>query len=465
MLKNPISLLSVGAAALLLAACGGGGGGSTPNAGNPGDDNNASVNEVFAKFDCSFAAEGPVAGPLDEAQSALIEQTASNLGDNEQLGESAVAIITGVSRLLDVVDALAASGESLAVSQDPELASQDLLGATQALQCGAASLAEAGQASPLATLPEMDQLLEDLKNLALALDAQDPATLGPEGIETLTARIADVAETLSALATLAAQDIGLPGVPPELQGLLTLPSILLADIADTLRAAGTLDGQGVADGFSTAVGGVLSGVLNLAPGDAAAGPLAQAEASLREGLGQLLVPLFDAIAGQLSDGGFQPDAFADFLAGGFAGETDFALAGAIAGADGFGTAPLAERLAGIPVLGDILAQVLAADGVDTGELEGGLPLISALLSGGGEDGLPSLLEALQSAAGQLQSAGGGDASELPTDAEGLLALLPQLGNGDNPLASTLQSIFSTLASGDSGGLQGLLDSLAGLLGA
>ena len=136
MLKNPISLLSVGAAALLLAACGGGGGGSTPNAGNPGDDNNASVNEVFAKFDCSFAAGGPIAGPLDEAQSALIEQTASNLGDNEQLGESAVAIITGVSRLLDVVDALAASGESLAVSQDPELASQNLLGATQALQCG-----------------------------------------------------------------------------------------------------------------------------------------------------------------------------------------------------------------------------------------------------------------------------------------------------------------------------------------
>lgn len=460
MLKNPISLLSVGAAALLLAACGGGGA-SAPSS---GDDSNASVDEVFAKFDCSFAAEGPIAGPLDEAQSALIEQTANSVGDNEQLGESAVAIVTGVSRLLDVVDALAASGESLAVSQDPELASQELLGATQALQCGAASLAEAGQSGPLAALPETQTLLEDLKNLALALDAQDPATLGPEGIETLTARIADVAEGLSDLATLVALDVGVPGAPPELQDLLTLPSILLADIADTLRAAGTLDGQGVADGLSTAVGGVLSGILDLAPGDAAAGPLEQAEVSLREGLGQLLVPLFDAIAGQLADGGFQPDAFADFLAGGFAGETDFALAGAIAGADGFGTPPLADRLAGIPVLGDILGDALAADGVDTGELEGGLPLISALLSGGGEGGLPTLLEALQSAAGQLQSAGDGG-SELPTDAEGLLALLPQLGDEDNPLASTLQSIFSALVSGDSGGLQGLLDSLAGLLGA
>lgn len=462
MLKNPISLLSVGAAALLLAACGGGGGGGS--APDPGDDNDASVDEVFAKFDCSFAAEGPIAGPLDEAQSALIEQSANSIGDNEQLGESAVAIITGVSRLLDVVDALAASGESLAVSQDPELASQELLGATQALQCGAASLAEAGQSGPLTALPETQGLLEDLKNLALALDAQDPATLGPEGIETLTAHIADVAESLSDIATLVALDVGVPGAPPELQELLTLPSILLSDIADTLRAAGTLDGQGVADGLSTTVGGVLSGILELAPGDAAAEPLEQAEVSLREGLGRLLVPLFDAIAGQLSDGGFSPDAFGDFLAGGFSGETDFALAGAIAGADGFGTEPLADRLAGIPVLGDILASALAADGVDTGELEGGLPLISALLSGDGEGGLPTLLEALQSAAGQLQNAGG-DGSELPTDAEGLLALLPQLGDGDNPLANTLQSIFSALASGDSGGLQGLLDSLAGLLGA
>ena len=191
--------------------------------------------------------------------------------------------------------------------------------------------------------------------------------------------------------------------------------------------------------------------------------LQQAEVALREGLGQLLVPLFDAIAGQLSDGGFQADAFADFLAGGFGGEIDFALAGAIAGADGFGTPPLAERLAGISVLGDILGQALSAEGVDIGDLEGGLPLISELLAAGGEGGLPTLLEALRSAADQLQSAGAGDA--LPGDAEGLLALLPQLGDGLDPLADTLRSVFSALASGDSSGLQGLLDRLAGLLAA
>jgi hypothetical protein len=458
MMKNPMSLLSVGAAALMLAACGGGGGGNTS-----ADDSNASADAVFAKFDCSFAAEGPVAGPLDDAQMALIDRTASSLGDNEELGESAVAVITAVSRLLDVVDALAASGESLLVSQDPELASQDLLGATQALQCGAASLAEAGQASPLAALPEMDALLEDLKNLALALDAQDPATLGPEGIETLTARIADVVDTLSDLAAIAALDVGIPGASPELQQLLTVPSILLSDIADTLRAAGALDGEGVSAGLSASVVGVLEGLAALAPDNAAMEPLQQAEVALREGLGQLLVPLFDAIAGQLSDGGFQADAFADFLAGGFGGEIDFALAGAIAGADGFGTPPLAERLAGISVLGDILGQALSAEGVDIGDLEGGLPLISELLAAGGEGGLPTLLEALRSAADQLQSAGAGDA--LPGDAEGLLALLPQLGDGLDPLADTLRSVFSALASGDSSGLQGLLDRLAGLLAA
>lgn len=455
---------------LLLSACGGGGGGGGSGSGSgapPGGDGTPDPGsetpvEILSRINCNAVAEGPVAGPLDEAQATLIAQTAGSLGSNEQIGETGVALVVGVSRLLDLVDALAASGGTLATEQDPEAAAADLAGVSEAVQCALVSLADAAQASPLAQLPGADMLLEQLADLAMSFDTQDPSFVGTEGLEALTTQLAGISTTLSGMIASAA---GNPeyGVPEELQALVMVPSVLLDDIAAALISVGQLDGQASAENLSAAITGVLGGILSLAPGDAAAEPLAQAEAAISEGLAQLLVPLFEAISGQFAAGGLPASSFSDFLAGGFTGVDTGFLEGIIAGGasspDGADRPSLETLLSGVPVLGDVLAQVLGGGGFDTGGLEGA-PLISELLAGGGD--LPSLLEALQMAASQLEGAAGSGDVAFPTDAEGLAGLLESL-SGDNALASALEELFVALTGGG-GGLAALLAPLLGMLG-
>ncbi|MGB0213710.1 sugar phosphate isomerase/epimerase family protein, partial [Algiphilus sp.] len=105
---------------LLLSACGGGGGGgsaSPPDGGGTPDPADETPVQILSRINCNAAAEGPVAGPLDQAQAALVAQTAENLGSNAQIGASGEAFVVAVSRLLDLVDALAASGSTLAAEQ------------------------------------------------------------------------------------------------------------------------------------------------------------------------------------------------------------------------------------------------------------------------------------------------------------------------------------------------------------
>jgi len=376
--------LTVGAMALLLAACGGGGSGSSGVSGGS-NDGNASGEDVFAKIECDVASQGPFAGPLDDAQATLIEQTANAIGSNEQLGEAGVNVVIGVSRLLDLVDALATLGDDLATEQDPQAAFSELLGVSQAVQCGAASLADAAESTELANLPFARELIDDLRALALGIDTTNPQFLGASGLEDLTRQLADISETLSKITATIGLDPGL-GLPKGTQELLRVPTVLFADLADTLTAVGQLDGDTSSDVISATVVNVLEGVAALSPNDAALEPLAQAEAALADGLAQLLVPLFDAIAQQLNAGGRMDAEFGQVLAGGFTGTGAPVLGGIIAGGDatpdGVPRPEFGELLAGLPVLGDILATVLSAEGFETGGLEG-LPLISELLSAGG----------------------------------------------------------------------------------
>ncbi|MGB0212434.1 MAG: hypothetical protein ACPGE9_09600, partial [Algiphilus sp.] len=303
-----------------------------------------------------------------------------------------------------------------------------------------------------------------LADLALSFDPQDPGFVGTEGLEALTAQLAGLGTTLSDMIATAAANPQY-GVPEELQALVMVPAVLLDDIAAALISVGQLDGQASADNLSAAITGVLGGIASLAPGDAAVAPLAQAEAAISEGLAQLLVPLFDAISGQFAAGGMPASSFSDFIAGGFTGADTGFLQGIIAGGaaspDGADRPSLETLLSGIPVLGDVLAQVLGGGGFDTGGLEGA-PLIAELLAGG-EGGLPSLLEALQLAAAQLEGAAGSGDVAFPTDAAGLATLLESLA-GDNALATALEQLFAALTGGG-GGLAALLAPLLGILGA
>ncbi|WP_420428551.1 hypothetical protein [Algiphilus sp.] len=353
----------VAAIGLLLTACGGGSGGSGSAVAGNGDGTGSK--DVFARIDCNVSAQGPFAGPLDDAQTALIEQTANAIGGNSDLGDAGVNVIIGVARLLDVVDALATLGQDLAANQDPQAAAAELLGVTQAIQCGAASLADAADSTDLANLPFAGQLIDDLRNLALGIDTSDPNFLGASGLEDLTTQLSNVSNTLSDIVAVIGLDPSGLGLPQGTQALLRVPAELFKDLSETLTSIGQLDGESASDDIAMTVTGVLEGLAALIPDNAAAGPLEQAREALANGLAQLLVPLFDAISQQLAAGGRSDAEFGRFLAGGFSGtgapELESIIAGGPANPDGVARPTLGELLAAIPIVGEILSALLPAD--------------------------------------------------------------------------------------------------------
>ncbi|MBY8966236.1 hypothetical protein KHP57_11040 [Algiphilus sp. NNCM1] len=349
------------AMALLLTACGGG---SDTGASAVAGDSTAppSNQDIFARIDCNVSAQGPFAGPLDNAQTALIEQTANAIGGNSDLGDAGVNVIIAVARLLDVVDALATLGQNLAANQDPRAAASELLGVTQAIQCGAASLADAAASTDLVNLPFANQLIDDLRSLALGIDTSDPNFLGASGLEDLTTQLANISSTLSDIIAVLGVDPSSLGLPQGTQALLRIPAELFKDLSETLLSIGQLDGEATSNALATTITGVLEGVAALLPNDAAAGPLAQAREALANGLARLLVPLFDAISQQLSAGGRSDAEFGRYLAGGFSGRGDPEIESIIAGgdgaADGVPRPTLGELLAALPIVGQILDALL-----------------------------------------------------------------------------------------------------------
>lgn len=477
-----IPVAAIAATTLLLGACSGGGGSTSSS-----DDRNSA--SAFARFDCNLVAQGPIAGPLDDAQAALIEQTAAALAGNPEFGASGEAIVIGVARLLDLVDGLAATSTVLFTEQDPQAAANELLGVSQAVQCAAASLANAAAESPLRTNPLALQLIRDLEALALAFDVQDPNFIGADGLETLTAQLGIIADTLGDITRVPAVDFA--GAPDGVTELLALTADLFDDLAITLASVSELDGQASADQISATVTGVLGNLLAILPDNAAAEPLMQAQAAIADGLSQILVPLFDAIAAQLDAGGMS-GGFGGFLSGGFTG-TDTPVSAVIGGDAGLTNGVLlGDQLAGVPVLGDLIGLLLAAGGEggdsgDNGPL-GGAALITDLINGQGPDGAPDLAAALSQFATQLQAlAPDGVALPAPGDGNplttllGVLAdnpvadLLSQLGDalggdgvpsaaGPADIADAISGLLSGLQSSPaSGGLAGLLDTVVGLL--
>lgn len=468
-----------------------------------GGDDAAGVDDIpaFAALQCDLAASGPMAGALDPVQSAMVDQLGGNFAAIPEVGPAAQDLVVGTARFLDIVDALAASGTVLFTEQDPAAGGDALDGTAHAVQCGAKSLAAAFVGSPLAAaLPaQSETLVTQLAELTLVFDGPD--SIGLEGLADLTDRLAGIADTLSGMVDVVESFPGMvpadldalpPAFPAEaFVALARAPAVLLADLAEVLRDAGSLDGQGTADAIALTLTDLLATATVFDATGTVPALVETAQGQLAEGLGLILEPLFAAIAEAL--GGGAGATFPDFLAGGIDGFPGGAnpLEALLGGAQP-GTDALASQLAGVPVLGDVLGLLVASAGgdFDFTDPAAGADLLAAVLAGDGPQGFGSLADALTTAAEELTAlapaaldptagAPGSDPEALGT----LLALLADnplsalladyagaLGGDDVPayapadLAASLEGLFASIVEEADGGLFGsLLDLLGDLV--
>jgi hypothetical protein len=434
-----------------LVACGGSGS-SNPAAGAP-----------QAKLSCV-----DIAGPADPAQDALRDELAPQLAQIPEIGDAATELVNAVATLVDAVDALANGLEALLLEQDPDAFAEHAAGAGDAILCFADELNDAlmtltggAAGSPLGDLPGVPAVLAQIENLqnvfgeALRGDAQGG------DLTALTDQLVVVAAQLAALAD------QLPANAPDaplVGDLLMLPSQMLADLAVALDAVGRLDAgatrQAISGLFGSAAALLNGGDLGLPvalPVDGAlpvADGFAQAQATFDQGLGLLIEPLFRALSATLAPVTGPQAPFAALLAGTLDGNPpDDVTAALLAALEGGGTAPggdpipeLSDLLAGVPVLGDLVATALGLAG-------GGTDLLGSILSGG--DGLPSLADALAGIPGL------GDAGSPPgvdTLADLIAQLLALDGDGVPVIGALLEGLLSGGNLPDIGGL------LGGLLG-
>lgn len=362
-MMRQLLLIPVIAGAVALSACSNGSGGNNPSGNAP----NKPATEIFAQLQCGDGP-GTVEGPLDALQEPLVNELGGALADIPQIGASAESIVIAVAHLLDVVDALATSMATLAAEQDPEAGFLVLDGTASAIQCASKSLYEAYVFSPLAGLAprEVNALVAELAALATVFDGAD--SLGAKGLEDLTARLAGVADAIADIVQILPADIGVfpDALPLDYSALVQAPAVLLNNLADTLRFAGQLDGQATADAVTntlTDLLGLLEATLAFqGNGSPLSDLLMTLEEQLSQGLGMLLVPLFDAIAGAFGndEAGFGSGIFAGFLAGGMQGSSTNPLADYLGGGapDGVDRLRLSDVLAGLPILGNLLDRLL-----------------------------------------------------------------------------------------------------------
>lgn len=285
--------------------------------------------EMFAALTCEVS--GSVEGALDPLQTALVDNLGGALGDVQGLGPSAESVVVAVATLLDVVDSLVRSAETLQAEGDPETAQLRLEGATDALRCGAKALYEAFALSPIADLApkEVDALVAELVGLLTVLDGSgDPSA----GLERITGSLAGVADALSDIANILPNDIGLLGDIISLQALTKVPAHLLTNLGDVLRATGQLNGQATSDAVAATLTDLL-GVLQLVklPDGGEAGLvqlLTGVQDALSNTLSALLTPVFDLLRGVFrnDEAGFAARVYSDFLYQGMTAEPGNALA-------------------------------------------------------------------------------------------------------------------------------------------
>lgn len=484
------------------------GGGTDDGAGDgSGDDSAGGEPITFASLNCNIAASGPIAGPLDAAQEPMVTQLGGAFASVPEVGASATQLVVASARFLDVIDALAASGETLFAEQDPAAGGDALEGTARSVQCGAKSLADAYIDSPLAAAfpVSSDTLVRQLAELTLVF--QGPESIGLNGLEDLTSRLANIAQTMSSMANtlesfpelLPAEFGPVTSALPEdaYLALVRAPADLLGNLADTLNAAGALQGQQTADAIAVTLTDLLGTAARFDNTGTTSAALSEGQGQLANGLAVILTPLFDAITQGLGD--MSSDTFSDFLAEGIDGfpvganPLETFLSGGLPGFDS-----LATLLSEVPVLGDLVGMLVAADGgqFDFASPTAGTDLLGSLLDGNGPAGFEDLLTALQGVGGQLSGIApeGFDLTNggFATNGEALNALLSaldanagadlltqlrdRLGGSNVPdytpaeLTEALAALLSEVESANSGGLLGTLigalsDVVNGLLSA
>jgi hypothetical protein len=367
----------------------------------------SSPTNVGAKLECAS-----IDGPIDAVQGLLIEQIAAGLADVPQLGEALAGVVTSTAFLLDLVDALAAFSTELLLEQDPAAAGAQLAGVGQSVQCFAVGLIDSLEIllaglgdGPLAGIPGLGPVLEilltDLSLLLGDVSAGLSGELRSNIIGELAGRLVGIANNLVALA----QNLGSAapsGAQAEvdlLGGLLMLPATLLGGVSELLNGFAALDAERSVTGLLgivSDVADILAGLSPLPgfPGDTSLGALDQALNALSGGLAIVLTPIFDIIGAILPIGNKAAGTdgiFAAYLGEGVLGSVDPVnvawMKGGV-GPDGVERPALDALLAGIPILGDLLAAVLNFDGLGGGEL------VRALLLGDGTGLLPTLGGAL-----------------------------------------------------------------------
>lgn len=491
---------------------GSGDGGTDDGAGDgtddgSGDDSAGGEPITFASLDCNISASGPIAGPLDAAQEPMVTQLGGAFASVPEVGTSATQLVVASARFLDVIDALAASGETLFAEQDPAAGGDALEGTARSVQCGAKSLADAYIDSPLsAAFPvSSDTLVRQLAELTLVF--QGPESIGLNGLEDLTSRLANIAQTMSSMAStlesfpelLPAEFGPVTSALPEdaYLALVRAPADLLGNIANTLNAAGALQGQQTADAIAVTLTDLLGSAARFDDTGTISGALSEGQGQLANGLAVILTPLFDAITQGLGD--MSSDTFSDFLAEGIDGFPEGAnpletfLSGDLPGFDS-----LATLLSEVPVLGDLVGTLVAAGGgqFDFAGPTAGTDLLGSLLDGNGPSGFEDLLTALQAVGGQLSGIApdGFDLGDggFATNGEALNALLStleanagadlltqlrdRLGGNNVPdyapaeLTEALGALLAEVEGANSGGLLGTLigalsDVVNGLLSA
>ena len=420
------------------------------------------------------------------------DQLAARFADVPELGASAASLVGATARFLDILDALAASGNTLFAQQDPAAGGEALEGSALAVQCGSKSLAEAYINSPLAeALPVSSaQLVQQLAELTLIFDGPD--SIGMEGLQELTTRLSDIAQTMSNMAgVLEGFPELLPASVADSTGplpadgffaLLSAPADAIANIAAILDAAGKLQGQQTADAIAVTLSDLTAQASAFDTTGTLSSALGEAQTQLANGLALILPPLFDAISEGL--GNIATETFSDFLAGGIDGfpsgqnPLEVLLGGNMSGFES-----LQSLLAEVPVLGEVTGLLMATAGEDFDFADPTAPtqLLTTLLEGNGPEGFEDLLTTLQSLGSQIQALAPagmlpGNASGFPTDAAALgnvltalegnggSALLGELsealGGGNAPaytpedLAEALSALFSEIDAGADGGLLG-----------
>lgn len=285
--------------------------------------------ELFAAIRCDQL--GPVSGALDPLQTALVAELGGALSKAPALGQSAESVVVAVSTLLDIVDALVSSAQTLESEGDPEAGQLRLEGATEALQCSAKALYEAYALSPIANLApsEVEDLVAELVGLLTVLDGSgDPQA----SLERLTGRLAGVADALAAIANILPNDLSALDGVVTLSALTKAPAHLLTNLADVLSSAGQLDSQATSDAVATTLTDLLGllQVVNLP--DQGETALVQLLEGIQNGLSNtlsaLLAPVFDILRGifRNDEAGFASRVFAEYLYQGLTAEPGNALA-------------------------------------------------------------------------------------------------------------------------------------------